>query len=393
MNHDCWIEDKIAQLRQKNLWRSLRSIESTPLGRAKIDGKEIVLLGSNNYLGLSAHPQVIEAAKNALTEFGTGSSGSRLTTGNLNLYTKLERKIASLKQTEAAIVFSSGYLANTGVIPALAVEGDLILSDELNHASIVDGCRLSKAGKSIYLHSDLNHLEHLLKDASEYQRRWIITDGIFSMDGDIAPLPDIYDLTRQYDARLIVDDAHGLGVLGKKGSGTVEYFGLSANQDIIQIGTLSKAVGGLGGYVATRKNLVELLINQARSFIFSTGLPPATLAAAATAVDIISSCVSVRQNLLKNAQNLQNALHQNGFDFLLNETQIIPLIIGPAKRALHFSEVLFEHGVYAPAIRPPTVPEGTSRLRMSVIASHTENDMQKVIQALIESRTAVDKLH
>ena len=393
MNHDCWIEDKIAQLRQKNLWRSLRSIESTPLGRAKIDGKEIVLLGSNNYLGLSAHPQVIEAAKNALTEFGTGSSGSRLTTGNLNLYTKLERKIASLKQTEAAIVFSSGYLANTGVIPALAVEGDLILSDELNHASIVDGCRLSKAGKSIYLHSDLNHLEHLLKDASGYQRRWIITDGIFSMDGDIAPLPDIYDLTRQYDARLIVDDAHGLGVLGKKGSGTVEYFGLSANQDIIQIGTLSKAVGGLGGYVATRKNLVELLINQARSFIFSTGLPPATLAAAATAVDIIPSCVSVRQNLLKNAQNLQNALHQNGFDFLLNETQIIPLIIGPAKRALHFSEVLFEHGVYAPAIRPPTVPEGTSRLRMSVIASHTENDMQKVIQALIESRTAVDKLH
>ena len=393
MDHDCWIEDKIAQLRQNNLWRSLRSIESTPLGRAKIDGKEIVLLGSNNYLGLSAHPQVIEAAKNALTEFGTGSSGSRLTTGNLNLYTKLERKIASLKQTEAAIVFSSGYLANIGVIPALAVEGDLILSDELNHASIIDGCRLSKARKSIYLHSDLNHLEHLLKDASGYQRRWIITDGIFSMDGDIAPLPDIYDLARQYDARLIVDDAHGLGVLGKKGSGTVEYFGLSENQDIIQTGTLSKAVGGLGGYVAASKNVVEILINQARSFIFSTGLPPATLAAATTAVDIIRSCVSLRQNLLKNAQNLQNALHQNGFDFLLNETQIIPLIIGPAKRALHFSEVLFEHGVYAPAIRPPTVPEGTSRLRMSVIASHTENDMQKVIQALIESRTAVDKLH
>ena len=393
MDHDCWIEDKIAQLRQNNLWRSLRSIESIPLGRAKIDGKEIVLLGSNNYLGLSAHPEVIEAAKNALTEFGTGSSGSRLTTGNLNLYTKLERKIASLKQTEAAIVFSSGYLANIGVIPALAVEGDLILSDELNHASIIDGCRLSKARKSIYLHSDLNHLEHLLKDASGYQRRWIITDGIFSMDGDIAPLPDIYDLARQYDARLIVDDAHGLGVLGKKGSGTVEYFGLSENQDIIQTGTLSKAVGGLGGYVAASKNVVEILINQARSFIFSTGLPPATLAAATTAVDIIRSCVSLRQNLLKNAQNLQNALHQNGFDFLLNETQIIPLIIGPAKRALHFSEVLFEHGVYAPAIRPPTVPEGTSRLRMSVIASHTENDMQKVIQALIESRTAVDKLH
>ena len=190
-----------------------------------------------------------------------------------------------------------------------------------------------------------------------------------------------------------MDDAHGLGVLGKKASGTVEYFGLSANQDIIQIGTLSKAVGGLGGYVAASKNLVELLINQARSFIFSTGLPPATLAAATTAVDIIRSCVSLRQNLLKNAQNLQNGLHQNGFDFLLNETQIIPLIIGPAKRALHFSEVLFEHGVYAPAIRPPTVPEGTSRLRMSVIASHTENDIKKVIQALIASRTAVDKLH
>ena len=393
MDHYCWIEDEIAQLRQNNLWRSLRSVESMPLGRAKIDGREIILLGSNNYLGLSAHPRVIEAAENALTKFGTGSSGSRLTTGNLNLYMELEGKIANLKQTEAAIVFSSGYLANIGMISALAVEGDLILSDALNHASIIDGCRLSKAKKSIYLHSDLNHLEHLLKDAGEYQRRWIITDGIFSMDGDIAPLPAIYDLACQYGARLIVDDAHGLGVLGRNGSGTVEHFGLSGNQDIIQIGTLSKAVGGLGVYVAASKNLIDLLINQDRSFIFSTGLPPATLAAATTAIDIIRSSVEIRQKLLKNAQKLKNALLQNGFDLLSNDTQIIPLIIGPAKRTLRFSEILFEHGVYAPAIRPPTVPEGTSRLRISVIATHTDNDMQRVIQALVESRTSVDKLH
>ncbi|HHZ92319.1 TPA: 8-amino-7-oxononanoate synthase [Candidatus Poribacteria bacterium] len=393
MDHHSWIKDEIGRLRQNNLWRSLRSVESLPLGRAKIDGREIILLGSNNYLGLSAHPQVIEAAKNALVGFGTGSSGSRLTTGNLNLYAELEEKIAKLKQTEAAIVFSSGYLANIGVISVLAVEGDLILSDQLNHASIIDGCRLSKAEKLIYLHSDLTHLEHLLKDAGRYQRRWIITDGVFSMDGDIAPLPAIYDLACRYGARLIVDDAHGFGVLGRKGSGTVEYFGLSKNRDIIQIGTLSKAVGGLGGYVAASKNLIDLLINQARSFIFSTGLPPATLAAAATAVDIIHSCVETRQKLLGNARKLKNELHQHKFDFLVNETQIIPLIIGSAKRTLHFSEVLFEHGVYAPAIRPPTVPEGTSRLRISVIATHTDDDIRKVIQALIESRTSVDKIY
>ena len=393
MDHHSWIKDEIGRLRQNNLWRSLRSVESLPLGRAKIDGREIILLGSNNYLGLSAHPQVIEAAKNALVGFGTGSSGSRLTTGNLNLYAELEEKIAKLKQTEAAIVFSSGYLANIGVISVLAVEGDLILSDQLNHASIIDGCRLSKAEKLIYLHSDLTHLEYLLKDAGRYQRRWIITDGVFSMDGDIAPLPAIYDLACRYGARLIVDDAHGFGVLGRKGSGTVEYFGLSKNRDIIQIGTLSKAVGGLGGYVAASKNLIDLLINQARSFIFSTGLPPATLAAAAAAVDIIHSCVETRQKLLGNARKLKNELHQHKFDFLVNETQIIPLIIGSAKRTLHFSEVLFEHGVYAPAIRPPTVPEGTSRLRISVIATHTDDDIRKVIQALIESRTSVDKIY
>ena len=393
MGRHCWIENEVGKLKRNNLWRSLKSIESLPLGRTKIDGREIILLGSNNYLGLSAHPLVIEAARNALIEFGTGSSGSRLTTGNLNLYMELEEKIANLKQTEAAIVFSSGYLANIGVIPALAVEGDLILSDQLNHASIIDGCRLSKAEQLIYQHSNLNHLEHLLKDTRRYQRRWIVTDGIFSMDGDIAPLPAIYDLACQYGTGLIVDDAHGLGVLGRKGSGTVEYFGLSENQDIIQIGTLSKAVGGLGGYVAGSKNLIDFLINRARSFIFSTGLPPATLAAAATAVDIIPSCVGARQKLLENASKLKNALLQNKFDFLANDTQIIPLIIGSAKRTLHFSEALFERGVYAPAIRPPTVPKGTSRLRISVIATHTDDDIQRVIQALIESRTSVDKFY
>ena len=353
---------------------------SAPTGRVVLDGREVITLGSNNYLGLSTHPKVIEAAANALQQYGTGASGSRLLTGNSQLYTCLESKIAEVKGAEAALVFSSGYLANIGTIPALAGDGDLILSDALNHASIIDGCRLSKAKTQIYLHRDIGHLESLLSQSATFRRKLVVTDGVFSMDGNIAPLPEICGLAERYNAVVIVDEAHSFGVLGKTGGGAVEHFGLE-NRDIIQIGTLSKAIGGLGGYVAGGRMLIDLLINRVRSFIFSTGLPPATLAAASAAIDVMRSTPELRRRLFSNTRQLATALSEAGFQILSTETQILPLILGSANITAEFADMLLDFGVYAPAIRPPTVPEGTGRLRISVMAAHTTEDLNAAIDA------------
>jgi 8-amino-7-oxononanoate synthase len=307
--------------------------------------------------------------------------------GNCDLYAELEAKIAKVKETEAALVFGSGYLANIGTIPVLAGDGDLILSDALNHASLIDGCRLSHATKQIYRHCDIEHLESLLTQSTKFRRRLIVTDGIFSMDGDIAPLPEICALADRYDAMVMVDDAHSFGVLGEKGGGTVEHFGLE-NRGVIQMGTLSKAVGGLGGYVAGSADLINFLVNRARSFIFTTGLPPATLAGASTALDVIRSTPELRRRLSSNVLLLKNALLEKGFELLPSETQILPLILGAADVASRFAEALLSHGVYAPAIRPPTVPEGTSRLRLSVIASHTPEDLEIAVEGFVAARAA-----
>jgi len=266
-NYD-WIDTEFTDLEQAGLRRHLRTVMSAPTGTIHLDGRYVVLLGSNNYLGLSTHPQVIAAAVEATQVFGTGASGSRLISGNTELYTTLETNLAKTKNTEAALVFSSGYAANTSIIPILAGEGDLILSDTLNHASIIDGCRLSRATTQVYQHCDVEHLKILLSEAAAFRRRLIVTDGVFSMDGDIAPLPDIYEVATRYDAMLLVDDAHGFGVLGKDGSGTVSHFGLDG-EGIIQMGTLSKAIGTLGGYIAGRHALVELLINKARGLLYN----------------------------------------------------------------------------------------------------------------------------
>ena len=378
-----WLDTEYGAIEQAGLRRHLRTVMSAPTGTIHLDGRDVVLLGSNNYLGLSTHPEVIAAAVEATQTFGTGASGSRLISGNSELYTTLETNLAKMKGTEAALVFSSGYAANTSIIPVLAGEDDLILSDALNHASIIDGCRLSRASKKIYQHCDMGHLKTLLSASTTFRRKLIVTDGVFSMDGDIAPLPDIYDLAAQHDAMVLVDDAHGFGVLGKDGNGTVSHFGLEG-KEIIQMGTLSKAVGALGGYIAGSRALIELLINRARSFIFTTGLPPATLAAAHAALDVIRSSPELRKRLFSHAKRLKTALIDLGYTLLPSETQILPVILGSPQRATHVAEALLTEGVFAPAIRPPAVPTGTSRLRLTVMATHTEAEIEQAITGFAE---------
>ncbi len=378
-NYD-WLDTERATLEQAGLRRHLRTVRSAPTGTINLDGRDVVLLGSNNYLGLSTHPKVIAAAVEATHAFGTGASGSRLISGNSERYASLETNLAETKGTEAALVFSSGYAANTSVIPVLAGDGDLILSDALNHASIIDGCRLSRATKEVYRHCDMEHLKLLLSASTAFRRRLIVTDGVFSMDGDIAPLPDICNLAAAHDAMVLVDDAHGFGVLGKNGSGTLAHFGLEA-ENIIQMGTLSKAVGALGGYIAGRHALIEVLINRARGFIFTTGLPPATLAAADVALDVIRSEPQLRQRLFSHAKRLKTVLIDLGYTLLPSETQILPVVLGSPQRATNVAEALLTAGVFAPAIRPPAVPTGTSRLRLTVVATHTEAEIQRAIEA------------
>ncbi|MDE0683377.1 MAG: 8-amino-7-oxononanoate synthase [Candidatus Poribacteria bacterium] len=376
-SHD-WLDTECAALEQAGLRRHLRTVMSAPTGTINLDGRDVVLLGSNNYLGLSTHPQVIATAVEATRTFGTGASGSRLISGNSELYTTLETNLAKTKHTEAALVFSSGYAANTSVIPVLTGEDDLILSDALNHASIIDGCRLSRATKKVYRHCDVEHLKILLSESTAFRRRLIVTDGVFSMDGDIAPLRDIYEVATHYNAMLLVDDAHGFGVLGKDGSGTVAHFGLEGT-DIIRMGTLSKAVGALGGYIAGSRALIELIINKARGFIFTTGLPPATLAAANAALNVIRSSPELRQRLSSHARCLKTALTNLGYTLLPSKTQILPVVLGHPQQATSVADALLAEGVFAPAIRPPAVPPDTSRLRLTVMATHTEAEIQQAI--------------
>ena len=387
MNLDCWLEDERNKLEQDGHWRSLRSMMSAPTGRVLLDGCEVISLASTNYLGLSTHPQVIKAACEAVQEYGTGASGSRLIAGNSHLYEELESKIAAMSNTEAALVFSSGYLANIGTIPALVGEEDLVLSDERNHISLIEGCRLSKATKRIYRHCNPEHLKELLSESSRFRRRLIVTDGVFSMDGDFPPLAEICEIAEAHDAMLLVDDVHGFGILGQSGGGLVDYLGVG-DRGIIQIGALSKAVGGIGAFVAGSQSLIDFLINRARGFIFTTALPPGTLAAASEAIDLIRSNFEFRQRLFANVHTLKTGLSEAGFQLLTNETHILPLILGEAKTTTQFAEALLNEGVFAPGIRPPTVPMGTSRLRITPTASHTREELEEALEGFIAARTA-----
>ncbi|AIS51917.1 8-amino-7-oxononanoate synthase [Thermoanaerobacter kivui] len=379
-----FLEKELELLKESSLYRQLPGpLEEFNGSRAIINGQEVLLFSSNNYLGMSHHPRVKAATLEAVERWGTGSGGSRLTTGNFVLHRQLEERIARFKSTEDAIVFSSGYLANLGVISALVGQGDLVLSDELNHASIIDGCRLSRATVKVFRHKDVAHLKDiLLAERNSYRRCLIVTDGVFSMDGDIAPLPQLLQLAEEFQSLLMVDDAHATGVLGKRGAGTVEHFGLE-NKNIIQVGTLSKALGSEGGYVAGNVILIDYLRNRARSFIFSTALSPPIVAAAIAALDVLEEELYLLDQLHANVRQFYKGLKELGFEVLPTESAIIPLMVGESHRTLALSSALAEKGVFVPAIRPPTVPEGTSRLRITVMATHKPEDIQRALEAFL----------
>jgi len=346
----------------------------------QIDGRELISFGSNDYLGLSLHPDLLDAAKDALT-IGAGATGSRLTSGNIELHEKLESAVAEFKHAEAAIVFSTGYTANIGVISALVESGDLILSDSLNHASLIDGCRLSKAEIRIYRHNDIEHANALLKDRSHYRRLLIVTDSVFSMDGDLARLPELADLADQFDGWLMADDAHGTGVYGEAGCGTAEHFKVGSRIDV-QMGTLSKALGTAGGFVAGSNVLIDFLRNKARSFMFSTAPPPSSSAAALAAIRLIQNEPSLREKLFENCRTMRDGLRSYGISLIESDSPIIPVIVGSAQDAVRVSQQLERLGFWIPAIRPPTVPKGLSRLRITVTAAHNSDDIQKASEAI-----------
>lgn len=373
-----WLEESLNEVKIKGLYRQLKTMETEPSPVVTVDGKTYIMAASNNYLGLAADERVKKAATLAIQEFGVGSSGSRLTTGNTRLHMKLEEKVAKFKQEEACLLFSSGYLANVGVISSLVGKEDCILSDELNHASIIDGCRLSKGKTIVYQHVDMNDLEKKLQEATHYRRRFIVTDGVFSMDGNIAPLSDIVELAKRYDAFVIVDDAHATGVIGRNGRGTSEYFGVKVDATI---GTLSKAVGAEGGFVVGAKQLIDYLRNKARTFIFQTGLSPAVVQAAYQAFEIIEHEPERREKLHHLQNELRTKLREMGYQVLGEATPIVPVIIGGTEEALLFAEKLKEEGIFAPAIRPPTVPEGTSRIRLTLMASFREEHIDRIVNA------------
>lgn len=372
----------LKDLKANNLLRKLVIVGSSQNSKAHIfiDRLRYVNFSSNDYLGLSEHPGIVRAAVNALKKYGFGSGASRLLSGTYLPHKELEDRIARFKKTGAALIFNSGYAANTGIIPAIAGTETVVFSDELNHASIVDGIRLSRAGSKIYKHKDMDHLESLLKIPA--RKKLIITDTVFSMDGDIAPLKDLYSLSKKYNAMLMIDDAHGTGVLGKTGRGALEHFGIRA-ADIIQMGTFSKAFGCVGGFAAGSRTLINLLINRARSFIYSTSLPPAAAGAAVKAVDIVDSqSLSRRKKLWNNRERLASGLQSLGYDTLASETPIVPIFAGDVKTALRMGKYLYKQKIFVPAIRPPTVPEGKCRIRFSVTSAHTNEDIDAVLKCL-----------
>jgi 8-amino-7-oxononanoate synthase len=373
-------EQELSDLDHRHLLRRLATVGSAQGPRVTMNGRSVLLLCSNNYLGLAEHPALREAACRAMEQYGFGSGASRLVSGNTDLHEELERVIAAFKGAEAAVLFNSGHAANTGIIPALAGEGDVILSDSLNHASIIDGCRLSRAQTVVYRHKDVDHVEDLLKGHQARRRKLIVTDGVFSMDGDIAPLPHLVSLAEKHGAILMVDDAHATGVLGKNGRGTVEHFGLQGRVQI-QMGTLGKALGSFGAYAAGNRDIIQYLMNRSRSFLFSTSLPPAVCAASISAIGLVDSESWRRVRLWENRNRFVAGLHSLGISTGDSETPIIPVIIGEAEKALAAAQRILEEGVFATAIRPPTVPQGSARIRATVMATHSDEDIDEGVRA------------
>jgi 8-amino-7-oxononanoate synthase len=380
------IEARLAELKALGLHRRTRLVSGPQGPHVLLDGKPVLLLCSNNYLGLADHPKVREAAAEAAMRWGVGAGASRLVSGTMTVHRRLEERLAEFKGQESALLFGSGYLANVGAISALARPGDVVFSDALNHASIIDGCRLSRAEVFIYDHCDPEHLAWGVRQA-EGRGALIVTDTVFSMDGDVAPLPDIVEVARRHRLRVLVDEAHATGALGPEGRGAVAEAGLEDQIDVI-VGTLGKALGAYGAFVACQSSMSRFLLNAARTFIFSTALPPPAVAGALAALELVQDRPRLVQRLRSNSTALRTELGQQGFDVRGSTTQIVPLVIGDADRAVRVCEAALEAGVFAQAIRPPTVPAGTSRLRLAVMASHREEELRSAARTLGQAARA-----
>jgi glycine C-acetyltransferase len=382
MRHDPlqFLADELDTLRAQDALGAIRVLDGPQLAKASIDGRVVVNLASNNYLGLTTHPRLREAALNATRDFGVGAGSVRTIAGTLALHEELERRIAAFKQTEAAVVFQSGFTANAGTVSAILTRNDAVVSDELNHASIIDGCRLSRATIRVFPHRDIDAARDILKELPASQRKLLITDGVFSMDGDLGPLPALCDLAEAFGAIMMVDDAHASGVFGRNGRGTVDHFGMHGRVDV-QVGTLSKAIGTLGGYVAGRRHLIEFLRQRARPFMFSTSHPPAVAAASIAAIDVLLEEPQLIDRLWENTRFFKAGLNGLGFDTGISESPVTPVIVGETSTAARMSARLFEQGVFALGIGFPIVPRGKARLRTIVTATHTRDDLQFALDA------------
>jgi 8-amino-7-oxononanoate synthase len=374
------VAERLEELRDRGLYRRLRLVGGPQGPHVLLDGRPVLLLCSNDYLGLAGHPQVREAAAEAALRWGAGAGASRLISGNMEPHRRLERRLAEFKGYEAALLFGSGYLANTGTIGALAGRGEVVFSDELNHASIVDGCRLSRAETFVYRHADVEHLAWGLREAGD-RAALIVSDGVFSMDGDVAPLEDLAQLAHRHRCRLMVDEAHATGALGPGGRGSVAAAALSAEVDLV-VGTLGKALGSYGAYVCAGRELTEYLLNSARSFIFSTAPSPTSVGAAQAALDLLEADPGRVTRLRDNASALREALAADGLAVGGSGSQIVPLLVGDAARTMELSERLLERGLFAQGIRPPTVPEGSSRLRFTAMATHDADELEQAAKAV-----------
>jgi 8-amino-7-oxononanoate synthase len=381
---DALAAETLSAIRARGTYRSLRRVEGPQGPRMRVDGREALLLAGSNYLDLAAHPAVAEAAARAARDWGCAAGGSRLINGNLALHEALEEELAAFLGTEAALVFTSGYLANVGVIPALVGEGDAVISDALNHASLIDACRLSRASTHVFPHGDLDSLRERLEEASRRHRRVLLAvDGVYSMDGDVAPLAAMAALARRHGALFLVDDAHGTGALGPGGRGTPELLGAAGEIDVL-VGTLGKALGSFGAFVAGSSGLRDLLVNTARSFIFSCALAPPQVEAARAGLRLAAAEGWRRQRLQENAARLRRRLAERGLSTRPSTTQIVPVVIGGNEATMQACQALLRRGIYAQGIRHPSVPEGTARLRLTPMATHSDAEIDFVAEAVAD---------
>lgn len=375
-----YLGEELDSLKKQNLYRKLRILEDEQKAHTTFDHRSVVNLSSNNYLGLTTHPRLREAALKATETFGVGSGSVRTIAGTMAIHMELERRLAEFKKVEAVVVFQSGFTANAGTVSGILTKEDVVISDELNHASIIDGCRLSRATIKVFPHKDVDAAGRIIDALPANQRKLLITDGVFSMDGDLGPLPALCDLAERTGCIMMVDDAHASGVFGQNGRGTIDHFGMHGRVDV-QVGTLSKAIGALGGYVAGNRNLIEFLYHRARPFLFSTSHPPAVAAACIAALDVLMDEPQIMERLWDNTRFFKEGLARLGFDTGISESPITPVMAGDSAKANQLSDRLFEAGVFAQAIGYPTVARDRARVRTIVTATHTRDDLQYALDA------------